>query len=179
MSEGVWAWALGLGKPSVITPDSSLVPQTMDQSSPRCDLLANLLQNGCRQDLIEFPTSSVIIQEDRPLSDKGSGGSTTTQMRPQRIELKLRPGKSPQNAVGKGDVVGTAWRARAMDEPSPVGQGCPRPTGDKAGLGLRQPHQQCPQSGCLQADFCCSVSWLSPVGRDVISTSVGLFYEAT
>lgn len=68
--------------------------KTMDQSSPRCDLLANLLQNGCRRDLIEFPTSSVTIQEDRPLSDKGSGGSTTTQMRPQRIELKLRPDDS-------------------------------------------------------------------------------------
>lgn len=168
-----------MGKPSVITPDSVPVPQTMAQSSPRCDLRANLLQNGCRQDLIEFPTSSITVLEDRPLSDKGSGGSTTTQMRPQRIELKLRPGKSLQNAVGKGDVVGTAWRARVMDEPSPFGQGCPRPSGDKAGQGLHQPHQQRPQSGCLQADFCCLVSWLSPAGWDAISTSVGLFYEAT
>lgn len=76
----------------------------MAQSSPRCDLYANLLQNGCGHDDIEFPTSSVTILEDRPLSDKGSGGSTTTQMSPQRIKLNLRPGKSPQTAVGRGDA---------------------------------------------------------------------------
>lgn len=34
--------------------------------------------------------------EARPLSDKGSGSSTTTQMSPQEIHLNLRPGKSPQ-----------------------------------------------------------------------------------
>ncbi|NXY50937.1 ITB3 protein, partial [Ceuthmochares aereus] len=61
------------------------------QSSPRCDLRANLLQNGCGQDYIEFPTSTITILQDRPLSNKGSGGSTTTQMRPQKIKLNLRP----------------------------------------------------------------------------------------
>lgn len=76
----------------------------MAQSSPRCDLRANLLRNGCGRDDIEFPTSTVTVVEDRPLSDKGSGGSTTTQMSPQRIELNLRPGKSPQAAAGWGDA---------------------------------------------------------------------------
>ncbi|KFQ00219.1 Integrin beta-3, partial [Haliaeetus albicilla] len=60
----------------------------------RCDLLANLLQNGCGQDYIEFPISSVTILEDRPLSSKGSGSSTTTQMSPQKIQLNLRPDDS-------------------------------------------------------------------------------------
>ncbi|OXB60807.1 hypothetical protein ASZ78_005245 [Callipepla squamata] len=64
------------------------------QSSPRCDLLANLLQNGCGKDFIEFPRSNVTVVEARPLSDKGSGGSTTTQMSPQRIQLNLRPDDS-------------------------------------------------------------------------------------
>ncbi|XP_009997642.1 PREDICTED: integrin beta-3 [Chaetura pelagica] len=64
------------------------------ESSPRCDLHANLLQKGCGQDEIEFPISTVTIQQDQPLSNKGSGGSSTTQMRPQRIELNLRPDDS-------------------------------------------------------------------------------------
>jgi len=67
----------------------------LEQSFPRCDLYINLLQNGCEQDHIEFPTSTVTVLEDRPLSDKGSGSSTTTQMSPQKIQLNLRPGKSP------------------------------------------------------------------------------------
>ncbi|XP_029879024.1 integrin beta-3 [Aquila chrysaetos chrysaetos] len=68
--------------------------EVLAQSSPRCDLRANLLQNGCGQDYIEFPSSSVTILEDRPLSSKGSGGSTTTQMSPQKIQLNLRPDDS-------------------------------------------------------------------------------------
>ncbi|XP_017688783.1 PREDICTED: integrin beta-3 [Lepidothrix coronata] len=64
------------------------------QSSPRCDLRANLLHNGCGQEHIESPSSSVTILEDRPLSNKGSGGATTTQMSPQRIQLNLRPDDS-------------------------------------------------------------------------------------
>ncbi|NXU94256.1 ITB3 protein, partial [Xiphorhynchus elegans] len=64
------------------------------QSSPRCDLRANLLHNGCGQEHLESPSSSVTILEDRPLSNKGSGGATTTQMSPQRIRLNLRPDDS-------------------------------------------------------------------------------------
>ncbi|KFQ35204.1 Integrin beta-3, partial [Merops nubicus] len=60
----------------------------------RCDLLANLLQSGCGQEHIEFPTSSTTILENRPLSNKGSGSSTTTQMSPQKIQLNLRPDDS-------------------------------------------------------------------------------------
>ncbi|NXF33725.1 ITB3 protein, partial [Nyctibius bracteatus] len=68
--------------------------EVLVQSFPRCDLYANLLQNGCGQDSIEFPTSTITILEDRPLSDKGSGSSTTTQMSPQKIQLNLRPDDS-------------------------------------------------------------------------------------
>ncbi|KFW88467.1 Integrin beta-3, partial [Phalacrocorax carbo] len=68
--------------------------EVLAQSAPRCDLHANLLQNGCGHDYIEFPTSTVTILEDRPLSDKGSGSSTTTQMSPQKIHLNLRPDDS-------------------------------------------------------------------------------------
>lgn len=82
-------------------PDRVPPPQVWAQSTPRCDLHANLLHNGCGQDHIESPRSSVTILEDRPLSNKGSGGSTTTQMSPQRIQLNLRPGRSPPTAVGR------------------------------------------------------------------------------
>lgn len=88
------------------------------QSTPRCDLHANLLLNGCGQEHIESPSSSVTVLEDRPLSNKGSGGSTTTQMSPQRIQLNLRPGKSPQSAVAREDAVGITQRAQVLSEPS-------------------------------------------------------------
>lgn len=89
------------------------------------------------QDYIEFPISSVTILEDRPLSSKGSGSSTTTQMSPQKIQLNLRPGKSPQTAAGRGDAVGITQRAQGMSEPSLclTDQGCLVSIGSKARLG--------------------------------------------
>ncbi|XP_067397075.1 integrin beta-3 isoform X1 [Emydura macquarii macquarii] len=68
--------------------------ENLGQGSPRCDLEKNLLQNGCTRDFIEYPVSSMEILEDRPLSDTGSGHTLTTQMRPQKIELHLRPDDS-------------------------------------------------------------------------------------
>ncbi|KFP32273.1 Integrin beta-3, partial [Colius striatus] len=60
----------------------------------RCDLRENLLQSGCGLADIESPTSTVTVLENQPLSDKGSGSSTTTQMSPQKIQLNLRPDDS-------------------------------------------------------------------------------------
>lgn len=79
-----------------LAPDRVPSLQVLAQGSPRCDLRTNLLESGCGHDYIEFPSSSVTILEARPLSDKGSGSSITTQMSPQRIRLNLRPGTSLQ-----------------------------------------------------------------------------------
>lgn len=62
--------------------------------SPRCNLKKNLLKDNCALESIEFPISETSILEARPLSDKGSGDSSQiTQVSPQRIALRLRPGK--------------------------------------------------------------------------------------
>ena len=48
---------------------------------------------GCGAESIEFPMSSVTIQENRPLSDKASGADQdVTQIQPQKLHLTLRPG---------------------------------------------------------------------------------------
>ncbi|ETE73271.1 Integrin beta-3, partial [Ophiophagus hannah] len=65
----------------------------MPKPFSRCDLMENLLQNGCPKKYIEDPVSQTFILEDRPLSAKGSG-SDITQMTPQKIELHLRPDDS-------------------------------------------------------------------------------------
>ncbi|CAM4704850.1 integrin beta-3 [Caretta caretta] len=71
----------------------------LGQGTPRCDLKKNLLQNGCTQDFIEYPVSSMEILEDKPLSNTGSGQTVTTQMSPQKIELHLRPDDSRNFSV--------------------------------------------------------------------------------
>lgn len=70
------------------------VLQTLTPGSPRCNLKENLLKDNCALESIEFPLSEVQILEARPLSDKGSGDSSQiTQVSPQRIALRLRPGR--------------------------------------------------------------------------------------
>ncbi|MEE6525127.1 hypothetical protein FKM82_024945, partial [Ascaphus truei] len=68
----------------------------LDKGAPRCDLKDSLLENGCQLQHIESPVSSVLVVDNRPLSDKGSGGQTQeiTQMSPQRVQLNLRPDDS-------------------------------------------------------------------------------------
>ncbi|XP_029015387.1 integrin beta-3-like [Betta splendens] len=69
-------------------------------SLSRCDLLQNLLSEGCRKDSVEFPTSSLTINKNVPLSDKGSGASgDVTQIKPQKIQMTLRPGDSQRFTV--------------------------------------------------------------------------------
>uniref|UniRef100_A0A8C8DPE5 Integrin beta n=1 Tax=Oryzias sinensis TaxID=183150 RepID=A0A8C8DPE5_9TELE len=61
----------------------------------RCDLKQNLLNEGCKAAAVEFPTSTLTIQKDTPLSDRASGAAEdVTQIRPQKIHMTLRPGDS-------------------------------------------------------------------------------------
>lgn len=67
--------------------------QDMDPSSSHCNLKPILLQSGCKAESIESPVSSIVVEEDRPLSDRAQGSiGDITQIRPQRIHLTLRPG---------------------------------------------------------------------------------------
>lgn len=67
-------------------------------SASRCDLKENLLNGGCSSSAVEFPSSTLAIQKDDPLSDSGSAADVT-QIRPQKIHMKLRPGTNQTNDV--------------------------------------------------------------------------------
>uniref|UniRef100_A0A2K6EJZ1 Integrin beta n=1 Tax=Propithecus coquereli TaxID=379532 RepID=A0A2K6EJZ1_PROCO len=72
--------------------------EALPLGSPRCDLKENLLKDNCAPESIEFPVSEARVLEARPLSDKGSGDSSqVTQVSPQRIVLRLRPGRALRN----------------------------------------------------------------------------------
>ncbi|XP_022596330.1 integrin beta-5 [Seriola dumerili] len=60
----------------------------------RCDFSHNLLRRGCEVRFIEYPTSTIAILQNMPLSSKGSGASQydAVQIMPQKISLSLRPG---------------------------------------------------------------------------------------
>jgi len=61
----------------------------------RCDLKQRLLEAGCGAASMEFPSSSLNVEKDSPLSDKASGtADDVTQIRPQRIRMTLRPGET-------------------------------------------------------------------------------------
>uniref|UniRef100_A0A4W4GWP9 Integrin beta n=1 Tax=Electrophorus electricus TaxID=8005 RepID=A0A4W4GWP9_ELEEL len=63
----------------------------------RCDLERNLIKAGCRRGALEYPTSQLLVKEDRPLSDKASGATTeVTQIRPQKLYITLRPDDTKQ-----------------------------------------------------------------------------------
>lgn len=64
----------------------------------RCDLKSNLLKLGCASEFVEFPQSSSRTVQNNPLSDKASGG-TVTQIQPQKLHMKLRPGDSQRFTV--------------------------------------------------------------------------------
>lgn len=57
----------------------------------RCDTLDILLEKGCARDQLEFPVSRGQILQDRPLGKK-TLNSNSTQISPQKMALKLRPG---------------------------------------------------------------------------------------
>ncbi|XP_075967045.1 integrin beta-5 [Anarhichas minor] len=60
----------------------------------RCDFRQNLQRRGCDARLIEYPTSSVSVLQNMPLSSKGSGSTQydVVQIMPQKISVSLRPG---------------------------------------------------------------------------------------
>ncbi|XP_054627730.1 integrin beta-6 isoform X2 [Dunckerocampus dactyliophorus] len=57
----------------------------------RCDTIDNLLEKGCARSLLEFPISKGQILQDRPLGKK-TANMNRTQISPQKMALKLRPG---------------------------------------------------------------------------------------
>uniref|UniRef100_A0A3P8WGT8 Integrin beta n=1 Tax=Cynoglossus semilaevis TaxID=244447 RepID=A0A3P8WGT8_CYNSE len=66
----------------------------------RCDLKENLLTEGCNGGSLEFPSSTFSILKDTPLSDKASGAADdVTQIKPQKVHIKLRPGDSKHFTV--------------------------------------------------------------------------------
>ncbi|XP_034002397.1 integrin beta-5 [Trematomus bernacchii] len=60
----------------------------------RCDFSQNLQKRGCDARFIEYPTSSVSVLHNMPLSSKGSGWTQNdvVQIQPQKLSLSLRPG---------------------------------------------------------------------------------------
>ncbi|KAM6957591.1 integrin beta-3-like [Aplochiton taeniatus] len=61
-------------------------------SVSRCDLKKNLLDGGCTPGALEFPTSTLTVNQDTPLSNKASGvADDVTQVRPQKLSMTLRP----------------------------------------------------------------------------------------
>ncbi|XP_054471099.1 integrin beta-5 [Anoplopoma fimbria] len=60
----------------------------------RCDFSQNLQKRGCEARFIEYPTSSVSVLQNMPLSSKGSGSTQydVVQIMPQKISVSLRPG---------------------------------------------------------------------------------------
>ncbi|KAL2100836.1 hypothetical protein ACEWY4_002597 [Coilia grayii] len=74
-------------------------------SESRCDLKKNLVDAGCGAGSLEFPMSSVTVQEDRPLSGQAAGASQdVTQIRPQKLQLTLRPGDAKRFTVSVRQV---------------------------------------------------------------------------
>lgn len=59
--------------------------------SERCDTPDSLQEKGCAKDWQEFPVSNSQILQDLPLGRKTSK-SNSTQISPQKMALKLRPG---------------------------------------------------------------------------------------
>ncbi|XP_061568765.1 integrin beta-3a [Cololabis saira] len=74
-------------------------------SVSRCDLKENLLKEGCSVTAVEFPSSTLTVEKDAPLSDKASGtADDVTQMRPQKIRMTLRPGDAKRFTVSVKQV---------------------------------------------------------------------------
>ncbi|XP_076000362.1 integrin beta-3a [Genypterus blacodes] len=73
-------------------------------SVSRCDLKQELLDEGCSPGALEFPSSTVTIEKDKPLSDKALGTGDVTQIRPQKLHLSLRPGDSQRFTVSVKQV---------------------------------------------------------------------------
>ncbi|KAG8006782.1 Integrin beta-3 [Nibea albiflora] len=74
-------------------------------TASRCDLKQNLLNGGCSSASVEFPSSTLTIQENKPLSAKASGAADdVTQLRPQKLSITLRPGDAKRFSVSVKQV---------------------------------------------------------------------------
>ncbi|KAG7504767.1 hypothetical protein JOB18_016515 [Solea senegalensis] len=73
-------------------------------TASRCDLKENLVDGGCTKSSLEFPSSTLTIQEDTALSSKASGTGDVTQIRPQKLHMALRPGDSKHFTVSVKQV---------------------------------------------------------------------------
>ncbi|XP_071371827.1 integrin beta-6 [Centroberyx affinis] len=60
--------------------------------SKRCDTPDSLREKGCVSDRLEFPVSHGQILQDRPIGKKSDNNTNSTQISPQKMTLKLRPG---------------------------------------------------------------------------------------
>ena len=71
----------------------------------RCDLIQNLQRRGCGAQFIEYPTSSISVLKNMPLSSTGSGLAQfdVVQIMPQKISLSLRPGESSAHLESGGN----------------------------------------------------------------------------
>uniref|UniRef100_A0A8D0CIR9 Integrin beta n=1 Tax=Scleropages formosus TaxID=113540 RepID=A0A8D0CIR9_SCLFO len=69
-------------------------------ASSRCDLKKNLLAAGCEARAMESPSSRLQVLQDVPLSERASGATAdVTQIRPQKLQLTLRPDDAKQFTV--------------------------------------------------------------------------------
>ncbi|XP_041673033.1 integrin beta-3a [Cheilinus undulatus] len=73
-------------------------------SVSRCDQRQALVDAGCSEDALEFPSSKLSIQKDDPLSNKALGTADVTQIKPQKIHLTLRPGDAKRFTVSVKQV---------------------------------------------------------------------------
>ncbi|XP_043931055.1 integrin beta-2-like isoform X2 [Protopterus annectens] len=62
-----------------------------EPDSVRCDTVTKLNERGCTSTDAIKPDSAVILKENNPF---GKSGATVTQLQPQHVEVKLRPGQS-------------------------------------------------------------------------------------
>lgn len=62
-----------------------------EQDAVRCDTRAELIKKGCKENEIISPENKRNIAKDDPLSASQNG--QVVQMRPQKIDLDLRPGQ--------------------------------------------------------------------------------------
>ncbi|XP_072261898.1 integrin beta-7 [Pyxicephalus adspersus] len=69
-----------------------------ESEGSRCATRLELLQRGCDEGLIIDPKSLINIVKDTPLSDKADQ-EIITQLAPQKVHLKLRPGKKEKFPV--------------------------------------------------------------------------------
>uniref|UniRef100_A0A3B4VME1 Integrin beta n=1 Tax=Seriola dumerili TaxID=41447 RepID=A0A3B4VME1_SERDU len=83
-----------------VHPSCAWCFQEGGSSVSRCDLKQNLLEGGCSTTSLEFPSSTMTIEEDVPLSDKASGtADDVIQIKPQRLHMVLRPGDTKRFTV--------------------------------------------------------------------------------